>query len=1485
MATGHHHHGANPGREGCHYSAVSGTGRQARRRSRADLPAPVSHEGPGRPWVDAPRLARSALGLSIALALAVPSVARANPQGGQVVAGSVTMTQTAPRRLDVVQSTQKAIVDWRSFSIAEGERTHFQQPSSASVALNRVRGGDPSRILGQLTANGQVMLVNPNGVFFGPGSRVDVGALMATTADIANDDFLAGRYRFTTPAANPDLGIANLGEIQAADDGFVVLAAPHVRNEGTIQARLGRVVLAGAPTFTVDFDGDGLLQFDIGQPVTAAPRGEDRQTPGALVTNSGTVQADGGRVTLTARAADQVIDRVIHMGGVVQAQTVASRGGVIILDGGEVGAVHVAGRLDASGPGGGQRGGTVKVLGERVGLFDGAVVDASGHAGGGTVLIGGNFRGQGAEPRSRRTYVSRQATLTADAAVYGDGGTLIIWSDDTTAYRGRASARGGSEGGQGGLVEVSGKRALVFEGEVDLGAPRGLMGTLLLDPATLTFIDELPTTTEQLPGSQDGNLLADGQISAADPDIPPNTVSWYAISQLVGGNVVLEATGDISVGDITGVTSGVSNSVSVNVASLTVTSVSGSITFVDPGDAISTGGGDLVLNAAGNITAGTLVTVSDFGTVNNSGRISMTAGGGISAGHLNSSSGEGGAGDVTLTARAGNITIGSISAGFFSNQTTGNGGNVVLSAGGNVTGDSFFSSTSNQGDGGSITIDAGGTVSLFGLRSDASGSAGNILITGGDGVTTGSLTATGGLRGGDIGVHSPGGSVDTSTIVLLDEVLFGGTVSATSTGGAGGAVTFSAAQSITPADAVLTTGNDLTFDGPVALAANNAFASDTVSIVIDGAGGNIDFTDAINQARHLILSAGAGRIRIAGAAGATEPLTSLTTNSVAELNGVVTTSDQTYNAALTLSGDYRTRGGAFTVTGPVTVAGASTVATGGGDFDVTGTTTLGAGLAVTTAEGSLGFGASVTGPHALTLSTAGAYAVEVPIRAGPVTLSAGGAVTQTVALTATGLALLGTGPVTLTNPGNSVGTLAADLAGSLTYTDSGALVLGTVGNTTGVRFGDSLSLAVGGGLSQTAALRQTGAGAVTLSAVTGPLVLDLPTNDLAGPVRLTSAGGVGRLTDATLLTLATSGFGASDFIVTAGDLDIADPDGLGTVLTGTGNLRLQPLDTGASIGLGAGAGGFRLTQAELDRISPTFASLTIGREDGQHPISVLDATFHQSVTVQNPAGGQTVIDATQGSTGVFGHGSVTIIGSGATTFLNADIRTTGQPIVIQDRVVLGRSVTLSTLAGAGGGVISLLGALDGAFALTLAAGVGDVTFGGPVGSSAPPTSIDVASARNVSIGALLAAGDVVVNHTGDLTSVAGALDVGSLFINPDATSADVFGRVAGRSGQGAAQAVEGPNGDLDFRVNGYVIAPAPPLPAIPTIVPSVFPFGNSLLADPLATGGQRLRLPPPLLWVVARPQFLAGDPTQAQFSNFGNPELWGEVRAAAVEVR
>ncbi|MCU0934685.1 MAG: filamentous hemagglutinin N-terminal domain-containing protein [Gammaproteobacteria bacterium] len=1305
MATGHPQgKDSEPGKKSLHRESAT------RQRGGRWIPGLAAGWGP------------RAVGLAVTAALAASPAVRAGPQGGQVVAGSAVITQSAPGRVDVVQSSGKAIVDWRSFSIGAGEHTHFQQPSSASATLNRVKGGDPSRILGRLTANGQVMLVNPNGVFFGPGSRVDVGALMASTADVANDDFLAGRYRFTTPSADPDAGIVNQGEIRAADGGFVVLAAPYVRNEGSIQARLGQVVLAGAPTFTVDFDGDGLLQFDIGGPVQAAPRGDDGQAVDALVANPGTVQADGGRVTLTARAADQVIDRVIHMGGVVQAQTVESRGGEIILGGGDVGTVAVSGTLDASGPAAAQRGGTVKVLGERVGVFDGARVDASGGAGGGKVLIGGNFRGQGPEPNARRTYVSRQASLKADALVYGGGGTLIVWSDEATAYHGRASARGGPDGGPGGLVEVSGKQSLVFAGEVDLSAPRGALGTLLLDPATLTIVDFISDLDGVPDGSQDANLLQGvpiGEILAGDPDIPPNTVSWNAIRSLVAGNVILEAAGDVTVGDISGVTFDLGDIALLNVASLTIRSLSGSIAFADLADSIHTTGGDLVLSAGGNITAGTLVTVGPAVTGSDSGSISLTAGGGISAVYLNTSSSWGNAGNVTLTATTGNIAIdGAIDA----SSSPGNGGSIVLNAGGNVTGASYFSSYSNAGDGGAITINAGGAVSLYGLRSYASDNGGAISITAAGNVVTGELTATGGPLGGDITVRSTGGNVDTSSIFLDDGVFFGGSVSATASDGTGGAVTFRAVGTITPADNVLTTSNRVTFDGPVALTANNPYAGATVSVVIDGDGGDIAFTSTVNQARDLLLSAGAGSIRVAGPAGASQPLTSLTANSAAELSGAVTTGAQSYNAGLTASGDYRTGGGPFTVTGPLTVAGASAVTTGGGAFSVSGATTLGADLAVTTAGGALGFGGPVTGPHALSLSTSGLLTVEVPVNVGPITL-------------------------------------------------------------------------------------------------------------------------------------------------TAGDLDLV---GSGTVLTGAGELRLQPLDPAASIGLGSGLGDFRLTQSEIDRVAPTFASLTIGRDDGRHAISIVDATFGLPVTIQTPAGGQTVVDATEGATGLFGYGSVTVVGSGATTFLNADIRTAGQPIVIRDSVVLGGATTLDT----SGGAISLLGALDGAYPLALQAGAGDVTFGGPVGGSAAPTAVDLASARNVRIGARFSVGDLSLNHTGDASSTGGALDVGTLFINPDAASANLFGRVRGRSGWGAAQSTDGPRGDPDFRVNGFVVGLPPPELSI--VVPSVFPFGNALLAEPQAAGGQQLRLPTPQLWVVAQPQFLAGDPTQAQFSNFGNPELWGE---------
>src|SRR5271163_1089737 len=195
--------------------------------------------------------------LMASTALTAPLVgAWANPQGGSVAGGSASIVTTAPGRLDINQTSSRVIINWQGFSIAPGEITNFNQPSASAVALNRVTGGDPSIILGQLSANGRILLINPNGVLFGAGSRVDVAGLIATTANLSDQDFQAGRLNFALPSSAPTASVVNRGTITVADGGLVALVAPGVANEGVIQARLGRVSLVSADRFTVDFHGD-----------------------------------------------------------------------------------------------------------------------------------------------------------------------------------------------------------------------------------------------------------------------------------------------------------------------------------------------------------------------------------------------------------------------------------------------------------------------------------------------------------------------------------------------------------------------------------------------------------------------------------------------------------------------------------------------------------------------------------------------------------------------------------------------------------------------------------------------------------------------------------------------------------------------------------------------------------------------------------------------------------------------------------------------------------------------------------------------------------------------------------------------------------------------------------------------------------------------------------------------------------------------------
>ncbi len=403
--------------------------------------------------------------LSFAICLGFSGAALAAPQGGTVVAGQATITQPTPTSQVINQTTNKAIIDWKSFSIASGEKVRFNQPSTTSVTLNRVTGYDPSYILGEMSSNGKIFLVNPYGVVFGAGARVDVGGLVASTLSIANSDFLASRYSLTSvePGAPAERGeVRNEGTI-SAPGGTVVLAGPSVTNTGTIVANGGRVGLVAANAVSVDVEGDGLLFFQ-----TSATEAKNR------LQQLGRIQADGGSIEMRAAARGAFADTVLNMTGIVQAKTIGSREGRIVIDGGGEGIVAVSGRIDATGLAAGERGGSVTVEGQRVLLDNGSVVDASGSAGGGAIRIGGDFHGANPEVRNAESdRRGRGAVLRADAVDQGHGGTVAIWSDGLTAYQGSVSARGGERGGDGGFVEVSGKQSLVYVGKVDTRAAEG----------------------------------------------------------------------------------------------------------------------------------------------------------------------------------------------------------------------------------------------------------------------------------------------------------------------------------------------------------------------------------------------------------------------------------------------------------------------------------------------------------------------------------------------------------------------------------------------------------------------------------------------------------------------------------------------------------------------------------------------------------------------------------------------------------------------------------------------------------------------------------------------------------------------------------------------------------------------------------------------------------------------------------------------------
>ncbi len=472
------------------------------------------------------REGRFVLAASSTLMFAIASInaAMAAPTGAQFNPNEIKISQQGKTTL-IDQSTQRAIINWKGFDVSADEAVRFNQPGVTSSTLNRVTAGQESVIAGRISAPGQVIIYNSNGVVFSGSAKVDVGSLITTTANISDEHFRQGKLIFDQPG-NPDARIVNDGSISVAEKGLAAFVAPSVANNGVINARLGTVAMAAGNAATIDLYGDGLVSIAVTDPVTRKP--QDAQ---ALVSNGGAIQADGGSVLITAEQASRVVDNAVNLSGVILARGTEVREGSVALVS-KSGDIQIAGKIDVSGP---KNGGDVLVSGQQAALASTASIDARGAAQGGSVRIGGDFQGRGELPRAKNATLAKGASIDVSATGKGNGGLAVVWSDGNTRMDGRILARGGAQGGNGGLVETSGKvnLSIADSAYVSVAAPYGNGGTWLLDPTTLRIVAS---------GGTSGSV---GGANGASGDATVN--ASVVTGALAGGKVTLSTSDRLSV--------------------------------------------------------------------------------------------------------------------------------------------------------------------------------------------------------------------------------------------------------------------------------------------------------------------------------------------------------------------------------------------------------------------------------------------------------------------------------------------------------------------------------------------------------------------------------------------------------------------------------------------------------------------------------------------------------------------------------------------------------------------------------------------------------------------------------------------------------------------------------------------------------------------------------------------------------------------------
>ncbi|QNP49172.1 two-partner secretion domain-containing protein [Diaphorobacter aerolatus] len=523
------------------------------------------------------RAPRTALGplrpLVVALmsAGAAAALAQTLPVGENVIAGNASVSRPSANVLNVNQTSDRSVIHWSTFSVVEGATVNFQQPGTGSITLNRVVGtssfGGASVVNGNINAPGRVFIINPLGVLFGRTAQVNVGGLVASSLDLAqttgtdrNAAFMAGGENFvferTAPSvdASASIGrgrefVVNTGNLTATGSGgrggLIALIAPYVVNTGTIKADGGTVALGAGGRVTLDVGGDGLTKLTVGQDSSLISTGvENRQ---------GKISANGGRIVLdSTQGQGEAGGVIVHDGSELTANTMYNRNGEIVLA--SEGRVHVSrSTLQARGDAPGTTGGSIQLRGADVrvssgsleGLVDSSweipfvdstpikpLMDVSGQSGGGSISMT-------SQPRTGVRSIDllvldETTTLRADALGTGNGGKVTLAAPSALVAYGRVSARGGANGGDGGLVETSAVAQgtgfqvsgnLYLEGiDVDAGTTSGRAGTWLINGNGLSVVHG---STQ---GTAASTLVAGGQIQDGDINFALNHGTNVGIS-------------------------------------------------------------------------------------------------------------------------------------------------------------------------------------------------------------------------------------------------------------------------------------------------------------------------------------------------------------------------------------------------------------------------------------------------------------------------------------------------------------------------------------------------------------------------------------------------------------------------------------------------------------------------------------------------------------------------------------------------------------------------------------------------------------------------------------------------------------------------------------------------------------------------------------------------------------------------------------------